>query len=60
MRKKKRRIVFYHGNKKLIAISAEETFDGEINATKELLAYENNIAADEITIKFEKEKQPEG
>lgn len=60
MRKKKRWIVFYHNNKKLIAISAEEVFEGEITATKELLAFENSIPVDEITVKLEKQKQPEG
>lgn len=56
MRKKKRWIVFYHNNKKLIAISAEEVFEGEITATKELLAFENSIPVDEITVKLEKQK----
>lgn len=41
-------IVFYHGKKELAAYTLRGTFAGEMEATKELLAYENGISADEI------------
>lgn len=45
-------LVFYHEKKELLAYTIRGTFAGEIEATKELLAYENGISKDAIrTIK---------
>lgn len=41
-------LVFYHGEKELAAYTLRGTFPGEMEATKELLAYENNITVAEI------------
>ena len=43
-------LVFYYKQKELAAYTLRGTFPGEMEATKELLAYENNIAADEIRV----------
>lgn len=45
--------VFYLGEKELCAYTLFGTFDGEEESTKELLAYENGVNADEIITKIE-------
>ena len=45
--------VFYYNDKELLAYTINGTFDGEEQATKELLAYENGINIDDITVKIE-------
>ena len=47
-------IVFKIGDKVLCKYSIEGTFLGEMEATLELLAYENGIDVEEIEIKLEK------
>lgn len=42
---------FWHKDKALCKISLDGLFGGEIKATKELLAQENNCEEDEIVIK---------
>lgn len=45
-------IVFYDSNgKELAAYTKAETFEGERKATAELLAFENGIQPEEITVK---------
>lgn len=41
-------IVFYHKEKELAAYTVHGTFAGELEATKDLLAYENGIAVQDI------------
>ncbi len=45
--------VFYHGEKELCAYTLYGTFDGEEEATKELLAEENGININDIKVKIE-------
>ena len=49
--------VFYSGDKELLAISVYGSFQGEIEDTKKLLAYEHKISPDDITVKIEKRKR---
>lgn len=49
--------VFYYGDKELLAISVYGSFDGEIEDTKKLLAYDNKISPEDITVKTEKRKR---
>lgn len=51
---KEKWIVFYHGDRELCAYTAFGTVPGEIDATKELLAYENNIPQEDIRVVVEK------
>ena len=46
-------LVFYYNNKELCAYTLRGTFYGEEEATKNLLAYENNINSSDITVKIE-------
>lgn len=46
--------VFYHGNKELCAYTVRGTFEGELESTKELLAYENGVHVNEISVAIEK------
>lgn len=46
-------IVFKVGDKELCRYSIKGTFMGELKATLELLAFENDINIDEIVIKLE-------
>ena len=45
--------VFYHGGKELCAYTLYGTFEGEEEATKELLAEENRISVDDIEVRIE-------
>jgi len=45
-------IVFYCQGKEVCTITVRGTFPGEIGATMELLAAENNCRAEEITVKI--------
>lgn len=45
--------VFYHDKKELSAYTLEGTFEGEEEATKELLASENGIAIEDIKVVIE-------
>ncbi len=45
--------VFYHGEKELGAYTLEGTFKGEEDATKKLLADENEITIDDIKVVIE-------
>ena len=45
--------VFYYEGKELAAYTIRGSFSGERAATLELLAYENNISADEIKVLYE-------
>lgn len=47
-------IEFIIKNKVVMAISIEGLFEGEIEATKELLAYENNCDIAEISTRIQK------
>ena len=49
-------IVFYHNEKELAAYTVRGTFAGELDATKELLAYENGIAVQDIKTVHEMRK----
>ena len=49
--------VFYSGDKELLAISVYGSFQGEIEDTKKLLAYEHKISPEDITVKIEKRKR---
>lgn len=49
--------VFYYGDKELLAISVYGSFEGEIEDTKKLLAYDNKISPEDITVKTEKRKR---
>lgn len=46
-------LVFYHNKKELAAYTIRGTFEGELEATKELLAYENGISTEAICVKKE-------
>ena len=47
-------IVFYDSTgKELAAYTVTGTFEGELEATKDLLAFEHGISPEEITIKEE-------
>lgn len=50
-----RMIVFRHKGDVLLAISLNDTFEGEVQSTKELLAYEKNIDISEIDVTIENE-----
>lgn len=43
-------LVFYHEKKELLAYTIRGTFAGEMEATKELLAYEHHIPENAIRI----------
>lgn len=43
-------LVFYYKQKELAAYTLRGTFPGEMEATKELLAYEKGITAAEIQV----------
>ena len=45
--------VFYHGEEELGAYTLEGTFEGEEDATKELLASENGITVEDIKVVIE-------
>lgn len=45
---------FYLGDRFLAGYTIEGTFAGEMKATMELLAYENNCKVEDITVKFER------
>ena len=47
---KEKWLVFYHGEKELAAYTLLGTFPGELEATVELLAYENNIPKEDIRV----------
>ena len=42
--------VFYHNEKELAAYTIRGTFEGELEATTELLAYENGIPTEAICV----------
>lgn len=46
-------VVFYHGKRELAAITLQGLFPGEIRATIELLAYENGITQDAISVSLQ-------
>lgn len=46
--------VFYIDNKEKCAYTVNGTFPGEMQATKELLAYENNVEVSDVVMKIEK------
>lgn len=50
-------LAFYNkrNNEKLAAISINEIFEGEVESTKELLAYENGINVEDVETKEEVE-----
>ena len=50
---KKKWKVFYLNNKELMAYTLLGTFDGEEQATKELLAYNQNVSVDDIEVRIE-------
>ena len=43
-------LVFYHGQRELLAYTVRGTFAGELDATKDLLAYENGITKEAIRV----------
>jgi len=43
-------LVFYHEQKELAAYTIRGTFKGEMEATKDLLAYENGIEKESIRV----------
>ena len=45
--------VFYYNGKELFSYTLYGTFEGEEEATKELLAYENNIDVKDINVVIE-------
>lgn len=45
--------VFYHGDKELASFTVSGMAPGEVEATKELLAYEKNIPVSEIRAVYE-------
>lgn len=45
-------IMFYYGDKELGGYTLRGTFAGELEATKELFAYENGIPESAITTKI--------
>ena len=46
-------IVFYLDGEELCAVTADDSFAGEIAETREQLAYENDVTADEISWQLE-------
>ena len=52
----KKWLVFYHDAKPILACTLNDTFDGEVEATRGLLAYEKGIPEDEITYRVEERK----
>lgn len=52
--KKEKWVVFYHEDRELCAYTAFGTFPGEVDATKEMLAYENNIPQNAIRVVVER------
>lgn len=46
--------VFYLGNKELCCYSVRGTYDGELKATKELLAHENQCEMRDIRVAIER------
>lgn len=52
-KKKEKWKVFYHKEKELCAYTLYGTFEGEEQATKELLAAEKNININDIQVKIE-------
>ena len=42
--------VFYCNGKELCAYTVKNTFGGEEDATRELLAYENGVSVSDITV----------
>lgn len=53
MKQKKLWKVFYYNEKKLCAYTMEDTFNGEEEATKRSLAYENGIDINDIKVVIE-------
>jgi len=51
---KEKWFVFYHGKRELGACTVRGSFPGEIEATVELLAGENNIPQEAIRVAVEK------
>lgn len=51
---KEKWFVFYHGERELSACTVRGSFPGEIEATVELLAGENNIPQEAIRVAVEK------
>lgn len=52
--KKELYVVFYLlGWEELASYTLRGTFDGECMATREMLAYENGVRVDDITVKIE-------
>lgn len=51
---KEKWFVFYHGERELSACTVRGSFPGEIEATVELLAGENNIPQEDIRVAVEK------
>ena len=47
---KEKYLVFYYEQKELLAYTVRGSFSGELEATKELLAYENGISTDAIRV----------
>lgn len=45
-------VMFYHNEKELGGYTVRGTFAGELEATKELFAYENGIPESEIEVKI--------
>lgn len=43
-------LVFYYEEKELLAYTVRGTFAGELDATKDLLAYENSIEKEAIRV----------
>lgn len=52
--KKEKWVVFYHEDRELCAYTAFGTFPGEVDATKEMLAYENDIPQNAIRVVVER------
>lgn len=46
-------IIFYHGEKELAAYTVRGSFSGELAATVDLLAYENQISKEDIRVTCE-------
>lgn len=46
-------IVFYHGERELGAVTLRGSFPGEVQATKELLAGERGLRAEDIRVALE-------
>ena len=45
-------VVFYHNGKELMRYSVNGTHSGELQETKNLLAYELGVGVEEITVKL--------